>query len=203
MDGQLKEQFIHGLNASGMLVEIIREHTKTWESKDVTSEQVLAWAKRVEVQKAQFEIINSLNMTKDFDKIKTVSGIETNWDNIMNTYQVAVKHSCSYCSYSHPPRWCPAYGKKCVECGKINHLREFCRSVRSRIGHNLEQEPDQHQEEHHIDTLLINSFNFNSKHSVITENLKTSSNQVSIIVPYKVDTDSDGNIMPLHTYKIF
>ena len=26
-------------------------------------------------------------------------------------------------------------------------------------------------------------------------------NQVSIIVPYKIDTDSDGNIMPLHLYK--
>ena len=36
---------------------------------------------------------------------------------------------------------------------------------------------------------------------VITANLKTLSNQVRIIVPYKVDTGSDGNIMPLHIYK--
>ena len=42
---------------------------------------------------------------------------------------------------------------------------------------------------------------FNSKWLVITANLKTSSNQVSITVPYKVDTGSDGNIMPLHLYK--
>ena len=59
-----------------MLVEIIREFTKNEESKDVTSEQVLAWAKRVKVQKAQSVIINNLNETKDFDKIKTMRSRE-------------------------------------------------------------------------------------------------------------------------------
>ena len=41
----------------------------------------------------------------------------------------------------------------------------------------------------------------NIKWSVITANLKTLSNQVSIIVPHKVDTGNEGNIMPLHLYK--
>ena len=36
---------------------------------------------------------------------------------------------------------------------------------------------------------------------VITANLKISSIQASIIVPYEVDTDRDGNIMPLDIYK--
>ena len=57
-----------------MLVEIIKELIKTEESKDVTSEQVLAWAKRVEAQKAQSAIINSLKETKDFNRIKTLRG---------------------------------------------------------------------------------------------------------------------------------
>ena len=34
----------------------------------------------------------------------------------------------------------------------------------------------------------------NSKH-------KISSNKVSVVISYKVDTGSDGNIMPLHLYK--
>ena len=33
------------------------------------SEQVLAWARRVEAQKAQSAIIENINETKDFDKI--------------------------------------------------------------------------------------------------------------------------------------
>ena len=45
--------------------------------------------------------------------------------------------------------------------------------------HNTEQEPDQ-EEENHIDMVNINSINFNSKHSVIIANLKTSLNKVVI-----------------------
>ena len=47
IDRQLKEQIIHELNDNDILVELIRELIKTEESKDVTSEQVLAWTKRV------------------------------------------------------------------------------------------------------------------------------------------------------------
>ena len=80
---------------------------------------------------------------------------------------------------------------------------EVFRSGRNRDNHNLEQEPDQQleEEEDHIDTVDINSIIFNIKWSVIISNLKTPSNQVSIIVPYKIDTGSNGNIMPLHLYK--
>ena len=53
-----------------MGVEIIKELTKTEESKDVTSEQDVAWAKRVEAQKAKCVIKNSLNETKNFDKTR-------------------------------------------------------------------------------------------------------------------------------------
>ena len=113
-----------------------------------------------------------------------------------------MKQNCRYCGPSHPPRQCPAYGHKCVECGKVNHFREVHRSRRNRTVHDLAQEPDKHhEEEDHIDMVKINSIIFNNKWTVITANLKTSSNQVSIIVPYKVDTGSDGNIMPLHINK--
>ena len=64
----------------------------------------------------------------------------------------------------------------------------------------MEIKADQEQE---TDTEMfnINSGTMNSDHSAIIANLKTSSNKVVIIVPYKVDTDSDGNIMPLYIYK--
>ena len=30
--------------------------------------------------------------------------------------------TCNKCSTSHPPRECPAWGKKCHKCGNKNHL---------------------------------------------------------------------------------
>ena len=44
---QLKEQFIHRLNDNEMLPEIIKELTEIDKNKNVTCEQVIAWAKRV------------------------------------------------------------------------------------------------------------------------------------------------------------
>ena len=50
----------------------------------------------------------------------------------------------------------------------------------------------------------INSVSFNSNHSAIIANLKTSSNKATIAVPYKVDMGSDGNIMPFNIFtKLF
>ena len=51
IDRQLREQFIHGLNDSAMSTEIIKEHTKIEENSNITSEQVLAWARRGEAQR--------------------------------------------------------------------------------------------------------------------------------------------------------
>ena len=82
-----------------------------------------------------------------------------------------------------------------------NHFREVCRSARIRVVHNVEQETNQNQEEDQIYMVNINYISFNINCSTVTVNLKTSSNEVRIIVPYKVDTDSEGNIMLLHMHK--
>ena len=51
IDHQLKEQFIHGLNDKTMLGKVIRELTTKNINQHMTSEDVLIWAKRVEVQR--------------------------------------------------------------------------------------------------------------------------------------------------------
>ena len=66
----------------------------------------------------------------------------------------------------------------------------------------VEQEtaPDS-AEESSIDLVNINSIPFNKNCLVITEKLKMSAGINNVIVSYKVDTDRDGNMMPLHIYK--
>ena len=57
VDRQLKEQFIHGLNNKCMLEEIIKELTATKNDDHITSGGVLAWAKRVEAQRAKVGVL--------------------------------------------------------------------------------------------------------------------------------------------------
>ena len=184
-----------------MLVERISELTKAEENANVKSEQVFAWVKRAEAQRAQSAVINSLSEMKEFDKLQKVWDKQNQNERKLHTpVKMPAKENRKCCGYIHQPRQCPAYGKRCMKCNKMNHFWEVCRTARGRVAHNIEQEPNQ-VEESHTDMVNINSIDFNSKYSVITANLKASPNKVVITVPYKVDTGSDGNIMPWHIYK--
>ena len=88
-------------------------------------------------------------------------------------------------------------------CREINHYEVVCRRGWNKKMHSIDQETDQYQKESDTDVDNINSINFNSKLSLITANLKTSSNQAIIVIAYQVDMGSDGNIMPLHIYKTY
>ena len=103
LDRQLKEQFIHGLNDTNMLAEIIKELTEIQENTEIISENMLCWAKRMEAQRAQSAIMNSLTEAKEFDKLKIVK----------NTYKdiprrssaqikMPTKQTCRYCGSIHP-----------------------------------------------------------------------------------------------------
>ena len=74
IDRQLKEKFMHRLNYSDMLAEIIRELTQTDGNTHVSSEQALAQGKIIEAHRGQSLVINSLSGVKGFDKIQTARG---------------------------------------------------------------------------------------------------------------------------------
>ena len=98
-------------------------------------------------------------------------------------------------------RQCLAYGKMCTECSKIGHFQVVCRSRRTRAMNKVEQEAVQGDTSKDIESVSINSIQLNENHSILTANLKTSAGQSNIMVLYKIDTGSDGNIMSLHVYK--
>ena len=53
-----------------MLGEIIRELAKVKVNNTINSETVLAWAKRVEMQRVHTTVISSITETKEFGRIK-------------------------------------------------------------------------------------------------------------------------------------
>ena len=185
-----------------MLGEIIQELTKIHENEEITSENVLSWAKRVEVQRAQSAIMNSLTDIKEFNKLKVVKNMHKDSPRRPTQTKILAKQMCKYCGNSHPQRQCLACEKRCTECSTIGHFRVVFRSRRARVMNEVEQEAAQGSaKENNIDSVHINPIHFNKNHSLITVNLKTSTGPNNVMVPYKVDTGSDGNIMPFHIYK--
>ena len=66
--GRLKEQFINGIYNDDMMTEIIRELTNK-KANEITSEQVLSWARRVETQRVHKALIKTKG-NKDFTTMK-------------------------------------------------------------------------------------------------------------------------------------
>ena len=126
LDRQLKEQFIHGLNDRCMLEEIIKELTAANTDDQITSEGVLAWAKRVEAQRAQAAVLNTITELRQFDKVQIIKKAKE--DNTRHPPGPATQqvHLCRYCGRLHMPRQCLAYGKMCTGCGKTGHFKKVC-----------------------------------------------------------------------------
>ena len=53
-----------------MLDEVIRELTTKNVNQQMTTEDMLTWAKRVEVQRAQVAILTDITNSQKFDKVK-------------------------------------------------------------------------------------------------------------------------------------
>ena len=103
VDRQLKEHFMHGLNDKHMLEEIIKELTVTNNDDHTTSGGVQAWAKRVEVQRAQAAVLNTLTEVRQFNKIKVSKRAKEDITRATVGWTLQWQ-PCQYCGRVHPLR---------------------------------------------------------------------------------------------------
>ena len=59
----------------------------------------------------------------------------------------------------------------------------------------------QELQEEEIETVSINSVYLNKNQSLITARLEMQVGKTTVEIPYKIDTGSEGNIMPLYIFK--
>ena len=199
IDRQLKEQFIHSLNDKSILDEIIRELTSRKDNMQTRSEEVLAWAKRFEAQRVQASMLNEITKTKAFDKGKK----ETESKNTRGREAHVATHQrqlCRYCGGSHTPRQCLAYGKMCAACDKMGHFRKVRRSKRNHTVHEVEIDMEPESQGEGTEVVSINSLYINRKRSLIIAKLEMQMGKTALEIPYKIDTGSEGNLMPLYIF---
>ena len=88
----------------------------------------------------------------------------------------------------------------CTAHGKMGDFRKVCRSKRNCPVHEVEIEvgPDSQGED--IETMSINSFYLNRKQSLIMANMEMQVGETALEIPYKIDTGSEDNLMPLYIF---
>ena len=81
------------------------------------------------------------------------------------------------------------------------HFRKVCRSKRNCTVHEVEIEmgPDSQGED--IEIVSVNSLYLNRKQSLITAHLEVQAGENALEVLYKIDTGSEGNLMPLYIFR--
>ena len=67
---RLKEQFLNALDNENIIAEILKEWTAYKDTSEVSSEQVLMFAQRSEVQWVHKEVLDNIRDTKEFNSVK-------------------------------------------------------------------------------------------------------------------------------------
>ena len=67
--------------------------------------------------------------------------------------------------------------------------------------HEVEVEVTPEPQEEDIETVSINSIYLSRNQSLITAHLQMQVGKTATEIPYKIDTGSEGNIMPLYIFK--
>ena len=83
----------------------------------------------------------------------------------------------------------------------MGHFKKVCQSKRDQAVHELEVEEVQEVNEGEVETVSIDSVHLNKNQFLITTKLETQVGRNTIEIPYKIDTGSEGNIMPLFMFK--
>ena len=116
---------------------------------------------------------------------------------------------CGNCGLTHPPRKCPAYGKKCHGCGKFNHWQNQCRSRQIAVANEFDSEPNQEpsrhvnfvDEEHdqeHTETLLPMQVVRKNRKLMMSGITKQGGNRKTI--QFQLDTGASCNILNYRDY---
>ena len=104
-----------------------------------TTNEVLSLHEVIEIIQ-QLELIESFqSVTMDNERDRTSSTMPLAVDHVDRNkihpkknnmaHSDANTQTCNYCGSAHPPRKCPAYGKKCLKCNKFNHYSKVCKSA--------------------------------------------------------------------------
>ncbi|XP_057709985.1 uncharacterized protein K02A2.6-like [Corythoichthys intestinalis] len=122
----IKDRIVCGITDNSLRERLLRE-------SDLDLEKALALCRAAETVKSQAkELLNDAACNVDavkkhtlgFHKNKT-AGVTTG---LPNKNRMSSQKSCSRCGTHHPPKQCPAYGKKCNNCNKDNHYARCCKN---------------------------------------------------------------------------
>jgi hypothetical protein len=181
----VRDLLIIGINDNALKERLLMEHNL---KLDTAIQYCRAKEESVSHVK---EMNNSLKPKDSFYSDTTESPIHS----VSKPYSVnsnPVSAYCSRCLTKHAYRNCPAWGKKCNKCKKLNHFASACKA---KVINSLEQTIEPSLEDENIFTIK-SVFSVNS--------IKSGWNQKIVVggtpIDFKLDTGAEVNVLPLEYF---
>ncbi|KAJ8034656.1 hypothetical protein HOLleu_21584 [Holothuria leucospilota] len=113
-DSLIRDRIICGIKNSSLREQLLRE-------QNLTLKKCGEMCQAAELMKVRIKTIETQN---------EVHSIRQNARRSKDQLRKQL-NKCKYCGYRHPfgKEHCPAYGKSCLNCGKLNHLASQCKSL--------------------------------------------------------------------------
>lgn len=109
--------------------------------------------------------------------------------------------NCKFCPYEHTRGKCPAYGKKCMNCGLLNHFAKKCPTAKKV---NVITEASKHQMS--MNDLFIGLVTNDSGEDTSSTWMKqydVRNGDITKHVSFKIDTGAQANVLPLSLAREF
>ena len=110
------------------------------------------------------------------------------------------KQKCKYCGQSHEfgKQKCPAYGKKCSKCAKMNHFAAVCKQSQKQV-HMVHDVSSSDESIMHIDH-YVGSVKTHGKQLVVSLELSQEKTRTGKILPCQLDTGTSVNVISDRDY---
>ena len=122
-DGLIRDQVVYGVGDDKVRARLLRQSELTLElaaqtcrAAEVSQLHISAFTSSSLTDSAQVHVIKKKSVVPD-EKKRVIKIIK----------------NCKFCATDHPFRKCPAYGKKCENCSRMNHSAKACFSSKSKV----------------------------------------------------------------------
>ena len=197
-DRHIRDKIVLSLEDHPLQERLIEQGTS------LTLDKYVEVCRTAETSKARSQTMNTSSKSAvikavEANRIPQRSPTQSSKKQKSSTASSRTLHTCKYSGKQHKPRKCPAYGKKCNFCHKLNHFATVCQSrllwkqssAPARQVRNIQADYEDDEEFLNIATIQNDEQSISTKATIMM--LNGSDEQQPIMC--KLDTGAEANVM--------
>lgn len=199
-DPMIRDRIIFGINDDRLRERLLRD------SADPALSRVIELCRAAEASKKQLQSLQTQSQVPvDSVRVKSTPRGAQKYSETQKTQRHS-EHTrpkeridCKYCGYTHLPRRCPAYGKKCGSCHRKNHFAKMCPSLPKNVSAIHACDSDESDYDLEVDTLFIGELSSDQTRTnkAWFATLGVNGHDVS----FKLDTGAEANVISAKSLK--